>query len=83
MKPLPDYTPAQRDTFELLQRIKMAWFAFWAIIILFTVTLGAFIYATFIADKGLTPKWILGALDGTLGLSLRAIVAHLFPPKQS
>jgi len=85
MKAIPNYTPAQLRTFEVIQRIKMAWVMLWAITIMFGVTLIAFLVAVFWLKGDWISKIVLGVLDGTLGWCLKALIAHLFPsraPKQ-
>jgi hypothetical protein len=85
MNPLPNYTPAQLETFQILQRIKMAWVMLWAITIMFGVVLIAFLVAVFWMKGEWFSKIVLGVLDGTLGWCLKALIAHLFPsptPKQ-
>jgi hypothetical protein len=56
----------------------MAWVMLWAIVIMFAVTLVAFLCAVFNEHSGTFSKVILGLLDGTLGWCLKALIANLF-----
>ncbi len=76
----PSYTPRQVDTLYALKKIKMAWIAFWVIIVVFLALLGLLLYC-FFGEKGTTEcQFIVGLIDWTVGLSLRTIIRHLFPP---
>ncbi len=79
---MPDLkiTDRQLKVYETLEKIKMAWVALWAAIILFTVVLISFLYALFFVPEHETAKIIMAATDGTLGLALRTVYRYLFPP---
>jgi len=77
----PDFniTDRQLKVYEGLQRIKMAWVALWAALVLFSVVLVAFLWALFVAHSDGVAKTALGATDATLGWALRTVYAYLFP----
>jgi hypothetical protein len=78
----PDFTITDRQfkVYEGLQKIKMAWVALWAVLILFSVVLIAFLCALFFVRSESIAKTALGATDATLGWALRTVYAYLFPP---
>ena len=80
MSPLPNLTPEQLLVYERLQKIRMAWVALIAAIVLFTVVLIAFVYSLIVLKSHWAAQTALGATDATLGFALRTVYVHLFPP---
>lgn len=79
MTPPPDYTPAQLSTYEVLQRIRMAWVALWFALGLFTIATLTFLVALFVLSADAPSKAILGIIDSIVGATLFRVYAYLFP----
>jgi hypothetical protein len=77
-----DYTESQLKTFEVLQRVKMAWVALIFMVILFSIAFVAFLIALFFYEKD-TATTILGVIDGILAWTMRQVYRHLFPPRKA
>jgi hypothetical protein len=75
-----DFSPQQLQAYEVLQRIRMAWVALWFILILLAIGLISFLVALFWVQSQSTAKVLLGGVDTLLSLSLRTVIAYLFPP---
>jgi hypothetical protein len=82
-KPDITITDRQLKVYEALQKIKMAWVALWAALILFTLVLLAFLYALFFVPGQETSKTLMAGVDGTLGWALRTVYAYLFPSQRA
>jgi hypothetical protein len=79
-KDIPSLTDRQIKTFAILNRNRMAWIMFVSILVFFGLVLGAFFYTVFWRDK--TESWIkvtFGSIDALLIITIRPIVAYLFP----
>ena len=57
----------------------MAWYMFWFLLFVFTVILGALLYAAFTGQGEAWFKIGLFLLDGVVGWSIKALVYYLFP----
>lgn len=80
MSPSPrNITLRQARVQEILNRIEMARITLYVVLSLFALVLIAFLVALFVLPGDSVAKTILGATDATLGVSLRAIIAYLFP----
>jgi hypothetical protein len=77
--PNPKMTDRQLKVYQNRQESRMRWVALWAVLILFTVVLTAFLYALFFVNERGVAKTIMAATDCTLGLVLRTVYAYLFP----
>jgi len=64
---------------EILSRIKMAQITLYAVLGLFSLVLVVFLVSLFVLPSDAIAKTVLGGTDATLGVSLRAIIAYLFP----
>ncbi len=78
MTKLTDLSVRQLKTFEVTQRIKMAWVALWFALGLFAIVLVAFLLAAFYFHNA-APTWLLGAIDLLLGMALNKVYSYLFP----
>jgi hypothetical protein len=79
----PKYSAQQLQAYEVLQRIRMAWVALWFILILLAIGVVSFLVSLFLVQSQSTAKVLLGGVDTLLGLSVRTIIAYLFPsPKK-
>ena len=58
----------------------MAWVALIVVLGLLTIGLLSFLYAIFFVKSQGLAKGLLGGVDTLLGVALRTIVVHLFPP---
>jgi hypothetical protein len=85
MNPLPvDLSDKQLKTYEVLQRIKMAWVALWFVLSLFSVALLAFLAALFFLQSEAAAKMILGVVNGILAWIMKIVFNYLFPnPKRA
>jgi hypothetical protein len=80
MTPHPVLSERQLRAYDVLQRGRMAWIAFFVVMTMFVVVFGCFIYAVFYRpDIDLWSKGGIFLLDGVLGWSIRQIVGYLFP----
>ena len=75
--PVPELSAAQIKFYEVAQRIKMSWFALYALVIMFSVTLLVFFYA--VLFKGALAASITGGVDATIGFVFRTVYLNLFP----
>jgi hypothetical protein len=57
----------------------MAWIMFWFLLAAFSIVLGLVAYSAFFTAAGAGVSVGLVLLDGVVGLSLRQVVAYLFP----
>ena len=81
MTPAPEsnITLNQAKVLEILNRIKMARITLLTMLSLFSLVLVVFLVSLFVLPSDAVAKTILGATDATLGVSLRAMIAYLFP----
>jgi hypothetical protein len=77
--PQASYSDRQLKTLEVLQRARMAWIAFWFVLVLLTAILLLLVYCVFWTSVDTWVKVALALIDGSLGLSFRRIVGFLFP----
>jgi hypothetical protein len=75
----PSYTDRQLKTVDVLRRNQMAWIMFWFLLLIFSVILGFFLYATFWVKDTLVTQTILGVLDGLVGWTIKYLVKFLYP----
>ena len=78
----PAYSDRQLRTFEVLERNRMAWLAFYVVIGTFIFLTLVWVYAVFFRnDVANELKWALSLGNGILALALHRIVRFLFPKK--
>jgi hypothetical protein len=75
-------TPAQLRTYEVTQRILMAWVTLRVVLVCFVVVLAALIAAAFSPTAGPSMRWAFGIIEGLLAASVHRIVWYLFPGKR-
>jgi hypothetical protein len=76
----PEYTKAQLETIQVLQRNELAKIAFWAAMIAFGVILITIIVSIFLEKGAWYVQLGLTLLNGLVGWVIRHIFKFLFPP---
>jgi hypothetical protein len=82
MRPPPDLSADQRKTYEVFQRIRMAWVTLVVILGVFVAGFAAFLFAIFSLPSDMVAKVILGGIDALVGTSMYFIIRYLFPGKK-
>lgn len=75
----PSYTKEQLETFDVLQRNRMAWIAFFFLLAVFTTILVALLYAAFTGKGEAWLKVGMLLLDGLVGWWVKQVISYLFP----
>lgn len=73
----------QLKTYEVMQRIHMAWITLIVVLTVFVVVLLGLLLAAFSDIAGPYIKWAFAVIDSLLGFCLHQIIRHLFPAKNS
>ena len=79
-KTIPEYTPAQLETLQVLQRNSLATVAFYFAITVFSIILIAIVASIFIGGTHVSVQLLLTVVDGLIGWIIRTIYLYLFPP---
>jgi len=75
----PSLTDKQRKTYEVLQKIRMAWVVLWFVLCLFSAGFIAFLWSLFVLPSDALAKSALGGTNFLLGWAMKAVVRYLFP----
>lgn len=78
----PNLTGNQLKTYEVLQRIRMAWLTLYVVLSCFVVVLICLLITAFTSLGGPHLAWAFATIDGLLGFCLHQVVRHLFPTKK-
>lgn len=78
-----DLDPAQLKTYEVVQRIRMAWTALIVVLALFAVGFFVFLWLLFRVPGFQVTKILVAGIDSMLGYGVKRIFDNLFPAPQA